>query len=70
MISKYTVEGTASDGQTWMTEGSVNGDFPDCLEDAMRAAFQQLTGGKAVFGQPGIGCRGPYKIKRFELIPQ
>lgn len=65
---KYTVVGTAAGDQTWTCEGTVTTTFPDCLEDAMRAAFQQLTQGKAVFGNPGVGCRGPYKITRFEII--
>lgn len=63
----FRISGTAADGQTWKTEGTVLGDFPACLNRAMHAAFEQLTGGKAVFGHPGLGCRGPYKISKFEL---
>jgi hypothetical protein len=64
----YTLEGTAADGQTWCSSGEVytenEGDFPLALQDAQRRAFQQLTQGKAVYGIPGIGCRGPYKITK------
>lgn len=66
-ISTFVIEGTAADGQTWTCRGTVDSDYPDCLMDATRAGFQQLTGGKAVYGKPGVGCRGPYKINRFEL---
>jgi hypothetical protein len=26
-----------------------------------------LTNGKAIYGKPGYGCRGPYGITRFEV---
>ena len=64
---RYTAEGIAAGGQTWKTEGAVDAVFPLCFEAAMRHSFQQLTSGKAIYGQPGAGCRGPYKISRFEL---
>lgn len=67
MRHNYTVEGTAADGQTYTCAGEVQGDYPNCLHEAMVAAFRQLTGGKAVFGKPGVSCRGPYTIARFEL---
>jgi hypothetical protein len=31
----------------------------------MRALFAKLKAGKAVFGNPGIGCAGPYGVSRF-----
>lgn len=68
MISEYTIEGTNAGGQTWTTKGRVEADYPECLQAAMRDSFRQLTRGKAVFGQPGVGCRGPFKIIRFELV--
>jgi hypothetical protein len=66
----YTVVGGAAHdnvigGQTWTVEGVLEatmGDFMDLSERAMRAAFEQLTQGKAVYGKPGVGCRGPYRI--------
>jgi len=69
---EFKVEGTAHGGQTYTCEGRVNAniaDVPDCFMDVMRASFHQLTSGKAVFGQPGIGCRGPYTVTRIELKP-
>ena len=27
----------------------------------------RLTNGKAIYGKPGYGCRGPYGITRFEV---
>jgi hypothetical protein len=61
---KYTVEGTAARGQTWSHSGEVSapnaGAFTQAVDDAMRDSFKALTSGKAVYGKPGIGCRGPY----------
>lgn len=64
----YELAGTASEGQTWKTSGVVTidalGRFPEVPEVAMIDTFGKLTKGKAVFGKPGIGCRGPYRITR------
>ena len=64
----YAVSGSAVDGQTWEAIGKVvtekSGDFALVPDMAMRAAFLQLTQGKAIYGKPGIGCRGPYHITR------
>jgi hypothetical protein len=68
MKARYKVEGSAADGQTWTIEGNVSGELPDILTTAIHDSFGQLTGGKAVFGHPGLGCRGPYKVARFELV--
>ena len=65
----YKMEGTAAGGQTWEVEGEVHvpdgTDFSMIAGHAMKAAFQQLTMGRARYGNPGIGCQGPYKINRF-----
>jgi hypothetical protein len=63
----YTVEGTARDGQTWKTTGTVVAEFAAAFNDAMLDSFKQLTSGRAVFGKPGIGCNGPYDIHRFTI---
>jgi hypothetical protein len=66
----YTMTGTAADGQTWKTRGELGvdpGDFPVLLGVAVQDTFVKLTQGKAVFGQPGVGCRGPYSIEGFTL---
>jgi hypothetical protein len=63
----YTIEGTDHSGNTWSTTGSVTGEFMDCLSNAFRDSFMQLTRGKAIYGNPGVGCRGPYKVTRYLL---
>ena len=71
---KYEVSGMGANGQTWTVIGEVantkQGDFPYLSERAMRAVFQTLTNGKAVYGKPGVGCSGPYRVKRFLLEVQ
>jgi hypothetical protein len=66
----YTMKGTAAGGQTWETSGAVEvapGDFPDVTMLALKDTFMKLTQGKAVFGQPGVGCKGPYSIVELTL---
>lgn len=77
MKYKWTVEGTAghgaandAEGQTWQTTGEMDidsGNFLLALSAVMRLSFQQLTQGLAVYGKPGVGCRGPYHITRYVL---
>lgn len=66
---RYKIEGLTGGGNTWSTEGTIEGDIADPAihRIAMTASFQQLTNGRAVFGTPGAGCRGPYSITRFVL---
>lgn len=67
----FTVEGAAQDGQTWTTSGVVQvaneGEFLQAVHLAMRDSFNLLTGGAAVYGKPGEGCRGPYQLTRLEV---
>lgn len=67
----YDISGRAAGDQTWQTTGMVTvddpGQFRRALDLAQQEAFMQLTKGRAVFGQPGVGCRGPYLITRFLL---
>lgn len=62
----YTFEigGTGANGQTWTAKGTVSAEFVDVFNAAMRESFEQITGGRAVFGKPGLGCNGPYDIDR------
>jgi len=64
----YLLSGTGAGGHAWSTKGTVEAkSFPDCLDEAMRETFYALTQGKAVYGVPGVACRGPYKIRKFEM---
>jgi len=71
MKKTYTFEisGTAGDGKIWKTSGTIGSELAGVFNAAMAASFAQLTGGRAVFGKPGDGCRGPYDIDRV-LIEQ
>lgn len=66
---RFKFEGLTAGGNPWHTEGKIDGDManPLIFRTAMGASFQQLTSGRAVFGKPGLGCQGPYKITRFTL---
>jgi hypothetical protein len=64
----YEIEGTDVNGRTWKAIGSIPPcDMMSIFDHAMQAAFAQLTQGKAVYGHPGVGCRGPYHITRVVL---
>jgi hypothetical protein len=58
----YVIHGSAADGQTFTLDGVMSCEFEDAQYVAMQAGFEQLTQGKAVFGKPGVGCKGPYDI--------
>lgn len=63
----YAVDGRAAGDQTWSTRGEIDvrpGDFALAPSKALAASFDQLTKGKAVYGQLGVGCHGPYRITR------
>ena len=67
---RFEIHGTAGNGQTWKTNGTVtdgDNDFMAVVDDAMRLSFNQLTGGKAVYGKPGVGCVGPYELQRIVI---
>lgn len=66
---RFEIAGTTGGGQAYSCEGVVESlNFNEAIqEDAMRDSFQELTHGRAVFGSPGLGCRGPYKVTRFLL---
>lgn len=70
MMYAYEVKGVDSGEQTWSVAGNVlAGDGADAREicDTVgKAAFAELTQGRAVYGAPGKGCRGPYKLTSFK----
>lgn len=65
-LYKYNLKGSAADGQTWETHGTIEVSGPGFIFDvpslAARESFRRITAGKAVYGRPGQGCRGPYAI--------
>jgi hypothetical protein len=67
-VYEYKMEGKAADDQTWLVVGELSvigrGNFNDTMDHVMMEGFKQLTNGKAVFGQPGVGCVGPYHITK------
>jgi len=72
MTAKYydvTMEGTAAHGQTWKCSAIIEGELTSVFDMAMEEVFHQLTDGRAIYGKPGVGCNGPYNIKRV-LIEQ
>lgn len=64
-LYSYTVQGSGGDGGSFLIEGTLESPFGGELFDAVMArSFDALTHGKAVYGSPGVGCRGPYEIDR------
>jgi len=71
VIYTFSINGLAADGQTWETQGTVEthkaGDFVHATNDALRQSFQQLTKGKAIYGKPGVACKGPYTLTKLVI---
>jgi hypothetical protein len=64
----YEVEGSGSNGQTFTVTGEVTvSSWEKVFDEANRDCFIKLTSGKAVYGQPGVGCGGPYTIKKMTI---
>lgn len=63
---KYKVEGTDAEGNGWTCEGVFSNSTMN-VTIPMQLTFQQLTDGRAVFGEPGKGCKGPYNIHKFNV---
>jgi hypothetical protein len=68
---QWRIEGKTASGDPYTTSGEAElpspGEFHTLLEAAMLGSFAQLTGGKAVFGSPGVGCKGPYKVTKIVI---
>lgn len=68
---RYSVSGEAARGQTWSVAGIIEreqaGMFGALPELVMRETFLKLTEGQAVFGHPGLGCIGPYRVTDFTI---
>lgn len=67
----YVIHGSAAQGQSWSATGTVEtekaGEFMSTPSLAMKDAFYQLTRGKAIYGKPGVGCSGPYRVTRMTI---
>lgn len=66
----FTVDGHGAEGTTFRASGTTLCEFARVFDEVMRDTFHQLTSGKAVYGSPGVGCRGPYAIKRVLIEEQ
>jgi hypothetical protein len=64
---EYSVTGTAGANASFTVSGHVHCDFAHVFNAIMTQTFQDLTSGKAVFGQPGVGCKGPYQIDSINI---
>lgn len=71
MIKHYrlVVDGSGADGQTFQATTELACEFHEAMSLGMVDIFQQITQGRATYGNPGVGCRGPYDIHRV-LIEQ
>lgn len=70
---KFTFEGTDSVGESWRTECEVaaeRGDLEGAFINARHKSFRELTQGAAVYGKPGVGCKGPYRIQKVTMEAQ
>ena len=62
---RWSISGLDGNDNAFYTHGTVTCDFPAIVNEALAQSFDQLTNGKAIFGMPGLGCKGPYKIMGF-----
>ncbi|HEY7415674.1 MAG TPA: hypothetical protein VH593_10820 [Ktedonobacteraceae bacterium] len=71
MKYSYMVCGVSHEDNTWEVSGQVEtelaGDFINTPSMAMQQAFEKLTQGKAVYGKPGWGCNGPYRVTKLYI---
>ena len=59
----YQVLGFTADGVSWQTDGTVESDAANVWQRVMIQTFNALTHGKAIYGKPGVACKGPYDIR-------
>lgn len=58
----FHVKGTAAGGHPWECRGEIEADPTDLMHRILSHSFHALTNGKAIYGHPGVGCKGPYEI--------
>lgn len=64
---RFRISGSGAEGATFEASGSLLCDFGESFDQAMQETFRQLTNGRAVYGSPGVGCRGPYDIRNVTI---
>lgn len=67
------VSGTDANGEAWSVESRLDViepiDWARLYAAAIDGAFKTLTNGRAVYGKPGVSCRGPYRIAALHIEP-
>ena len=63
----YQVLGNDANGNSWATSGTVQSEFSSVFTKVMVQTFHALSHGKAIYGKPGLACKGPYDIKSFRV---
>jgi hypothetical protein len=63
----FEMSGTGGNGQSWKTKGSIECEWNDLWQEMNLSTFAQLTEGRAIYGQPGVACKGPYDIDRIVI---
>jgi hypothetical protein len=61
---KFEAGGLTADGVAWHTSGEIEAVVTEVWERVMVHSFHALTNGKAIYGKPGVACKGPYEIKK------
>jgi hypothetical protein len=61
---KFEVSGTAAGGVAWHTSGTCEATVSEVWDSMMVHSFHALERGKAIYGKPGVACKGPYDIKK------
>ena len=63
----YQVLGFTADGVPWEVSGTVESEASEVWQRVMIQSFHALTHGKAIYGKPGVACKGPYDIKSVKV---
>lgn len=58
----FHVKGTAAGGVPWSCSGEIDAEPAELWNRVMIHSFHELTEGRAIYGKPGVACKGPYEI--------
>ena len=64
---QFNVSGTTAEGVSWACSGQVTCETVDVWTRVLELSFRDLTRGRAVFGRPGVGCKGPYEVQEVSV---